>query len=173
MAKVLYSERQAKKYIEFVNRSFSWLYIEKPAFTKYLKSDLNSNKKVLDLGCGEGRTILLLKELGFRDKNIIGVDVSEEMLESAKRKLHGVNFVESDIVKVEFLESSFDVVISNMVFHYLKITELEQVFKKTYSWLKPGGLFIFNTMHPFRYAKYDLDKYFKLDRRKEKTPWGT
>ena len=43
---------------------------EKIIFEKYI----NMNNRILDIGCGTGRTTIYLYEKGFRD--IVGVDIS-------------------------------------------------------------------------------------------------
>ena len=43
---------------------------------------LDTDSKVLDLGCGYGRVLSYLYEKGF--KNLIGVDVSEQLIMQAK-----------------------------------------------------------------------------------------
>jgi len=82
---------------------------EKYVFHKYLKK----KDKVLDLGCGTGRTTFPLHKLGFTD--IIGVDLTPEMIEIA-RELNSyfnteIKFEIGDATSLEFSDSSFDAII--------------------------------------------------------------
>ena len=43
-------------------------------------------------------------------------------------------------------KNTFDCVVSNLVLHY--INDLDEIYKKVYRTLKPGGTFIFNIEHP-------------------------
>ena len=54
-----------------------------------LKSHV-SNKTILELGCGTGRTIPMLFELGI--KNYVGLDFSEKAIAYAKEKIAGKPF---------------------------------------------------------------------------------
>jgi ubiquinone/menaquinone biosynthesis C-methylase UbiE len=47
---------QAVEYSDFANSSFSWLYLEKPLMDKVMSMVSVKNPKVLDAGCGMGRT---------------------------------------------------------------------------------------------------------------------
>ncbi len=73
---------------------------------------------LLDAGCGTGATLGLFN----RDhpcKNYTGIDLSEKMIEAAKRKhLDGIRFVAGDCENLPFEDSSFDVVTCSMSFHH-------------------------------------------------------
>lgn len=58
---------------------------------RYSKFKLKNNKKVLDLGCGDGMGISILKESGIF--NIIGLDVSKTSLRAAEKNHPDVRFV--------------------------------------------------------------------------------
>ena len=52
----------------------------------FIKENLNDNTKgVLDLGCGDGRALMWLKEKGF--KNLYGLDISQTCIDRSKEKL--------------------------------------------------------------------------------------
>ena len=53
-------------------------------------------ESVLDAGCGTGAVIYMLHEK-YPDKNYTGIDLSEKMIEVAKRKnIDGASFVQGD-----------------------------------------------------------------------------
>lgn len=106
-------------------------------------------KKILDLGCGTGRHDILLAEKGY---DIIGVDMSEEMLSVANSQLSSLkprhlslNFIHDDIRTVR-LGSTFDVVTS--LFHVMSYQttndDLFAAFATARAHLKAGGIFIFD-----------------------------
>lgn len=74
---------------------------------------------VLDVGCGTGAIAhaLLERDAGFR---IVGVDVSEKMLNRARHRLagRGVQFVRARAESLPFSDGAFDVVLSASAFHY-------------------------------------------------------
>lgn len=86
------------------------------------------NKKVLDLGCGFGWHCKYC--IDNKALEVVGVDSSKRMLDKA-RKINNdekIEYVESEIETIKFPKESFDVVISSLVFHYIK--DFEEVCKK-------------------------------------------
>lgn len=118
---------------------------EKYVFGQYLqKSD-----KILDLGCGTGRTTFPLYTMGYED--IIGLDLTPEMIEIAK-ELNGhfgveIPFEVADARALKFGEELFDVVIFsfNGLMSIPNIAEREKALQEIARVLKSGGLFIFTT----------------------------
>jgi arsenite methyltransferase len=105
-------------------------------------ADLNEGETVLDLGAGGGMDVLLsAKRVGPTGK-AYGLDMTDEMLELARR-----NADEADVKNVEFLEgyieeiplpdSSIDVIISNCVINLS--TNKTAVFSEMSRVLRPGG----------------------------------
>jgi cytosine/adenosine deaminase-related metal-dependent hydrolase/ubiquinone/menaquinone biosynthesis C-methylase UbiE len=100
---------------------------------------------VLDLGCGSGRWLNLLKDAGAA--NLVGVDLSPEMLSHAKRKLgDSATLICADYADAPILETSVDVVFCNFVLSYVnRPKRFLQFVRKV---LKPGGLFFLSDVHP-------------------------
>ncbi|WP_048055378.1 class I SAM-dependent methyltransferase [Pyrococcus sp. NA2] len=99
--------------------------------------------KVLDLACGVGGFSFLLEDHGFE---VVGIDISEEMIESAKRYAEAreskVEFLVGDAKKIPFEADSFDYVIFiDSLIHFTPL-ELNQVFKEVRRVLKSEGKFI-------------------------------
>lgn len=104
---------------------------------EYMKKE-NVNK-VLDLGCGSGRHIILLAKEGF---NIYGMDISKEGINLTKKNLKELGLkaslkISSCYEKFPFADNFFDAVISTQVIHhnYIEkirycISEIERVLKK-------------------------------------------
>lgn len=99
--------------------------------------------KILDLGAGTGLCSALIKNI-FPHCHITLTDISSNMLEKAKQRFNGianVHFLEHDYHE-QVIPGNYDVVISALSLHHSSQTELGEVFKKIYSALKRGGLFI-------------------------------
>jgi ubiquinone/menaquinone biosynthesis C-methylase UbiE len=93
---------------------------------------------VLDLGCGTGRWLNLLKGAGAA--NLVGVDLSPEMLNRAKAKLSDeATLICADYADAPIPKASVDVVFSNFVLSY--IDEPKRFLHFVRKVLKPGGLF--------------------------------
>src|SRR3989344_2070945 len=81
---------------------------------KILKKILPSDKKlaILDFACGTGRISSYLEELGYQ--NISGIDVSDSMLQEAKKKLKVTQLIKADVndlLGVKKIKKKFDVII--------------------------------------------------------------
>lgn len=105
-----------------------------------LKSlNLSKNSKVLDLGCGTG---LLGRTIIEEYPNIVGVDISTNMIkETRKKEIYSELYI-SDIY--EFLlqnDKKFDLIIAADVFIY--IGDIETIFFELKKCLTSNGYFIF------------------------------
>ena len=69
-----------------------------------------AGRRVLDLGCGEGRFCRLLSERGGA---VVGLDLIREMVATAhKRRLGDEWFVEASAEALPFVDGVFDLVVS-------------------------------------------------------------
>lgn len=118
--------------------------LEQPIFISLLP-DL-SDKNILDIGSGDGTFDRLLIESA---QNVFGIDGSEKMIDVAKSlpKIDGLEFKKIRVENFEFKAESYDLVISRLVFHYIKNFDL--IIKKIRRSLKNDGLLIFSVEHPF------------------------
>ncbi len=80
---------------------------EKPALMS-LCPDLKG-KTVLDLGCGYGENCRLFSEMGA--KKVVGIDISEKMLDIAnnENKPDNVRYYNIDMVNIDTINDVFDV----------------------------------------------------------------
>ncbi|MDA0238941.1 MAG: methyltransferase domain-containing protein [Proteobacteria bacterium] len=97
--------------------------------------------RLLDLGCGTG---LVGKHLAPYTDELVGVDLSPNMLEIADQKGIYTELSESDVLT--YLNSaasrSFDLITAADVFVY--VGALTDVFRQVARVLRPGGLFAFS-----------------------------
>jgi ubiquinone/menaquinone biosynthesis C-methylase UbiE len=90
-------------------------------------------RDVLDVGTGTGAGARALRAR-FEDANVVGVDVSEQMLEEARRHSPGLTFVTGDAANLPFDDESFDVAAHSNMIPFLD--ETKRV-------LRPGGWTVF------------------------------
>jgi trans-aconitate methyltransferase len=78
------------------------------------------HEHVLDLGCGDGKVTAEIARQVPRG-NVVGVDVSREMIEFARSSFGGPNvvFARADASALEFVDQ-FDVVFSNAALHWIR-----------------------------------------------------
>lgn len=104
------------------------------------------DKRVLDLGCGFGWHCQYAVDHGA--SSVIGIDLSEKMLEEARRR-NASPLIEYKCMAVEdfeYIPDTFDVVISSLTFHYLE--SFEDICRKINRCLVAGGTFVFSVEHP-------------------------
>nr|MBA2601069.1 methyltransferase domain-containing protein [Actinomycetota bacterium] len=65
--------------------------------------------RVLEAGCGSGRVLAFLRELGCR---AVGLDFAVEALSEARRRLGAPPMVAGDVTRLPFRDGSFDCVVS-------------------------------------------------------------
>jgi ubiquinone/menaquinone biosynthesis C-methylase UbiE len=94
------------------------------------------NKSIVDLGVGSGEFLSELKQK-FPEARMTGVDISEEMLKLAKKKL-GLTTICSSLENVDrhLPRHGFDLVIAHFVLAYVGP---EIFFEKANELIKPGG----------------------------------
>lgn len=96
-------------------------------------------EKILDLGCGNGNIISLLKEK--RKGNYYGADISPKMIQEGKKRLGpDVELKVADAVKLPYGEEMFDIIICNASFHHY--TEPDKAIEEIKRILKRGGVLI-------------------------------
>lgn len=119
---------------------------EKPALFSLIP-DLNG-KKILDLGCGYGENCTEFLRLGA--SSATGVDISEKMLEVAKKENPQATYIRGDMNDLSFIKEKFDVVFSSLAIHYIE--DFEKLILQVASLLNEGGYFIFSQEHPMNTA---------------------
>jgi ubiquinone/menaquinone biosynthesis C-methylase UbiE len=123
---------------------------------------------VLDLGCGAGELCRRISALGARE--VIGADISANMLELAKKDIPaGVAFQQKAMEDVEFDPGKFDLVVSSLAFHY--VADLQNMFQKIYKFLKPSGLLIFSIEHPILTSSQGIHRGWVKDDSGNKLYW--
>lgn len=110
-------------------------FVSSLAFSLIDILDTKKDEKILDLGCGEGT---LAKEIQNRGAKVIGVDLSEDMVDKAKEK--GIEAFVMGVTNLQFEDETFDKVFSNAVLHWVK--DLNTSAKEISRVLKKDGKFV-------------------------------
>ncbi len=119
------------------------------------------NGPVLDLCCGTGIVTVPLADTGL---DVVGVDISAAMLETARAKVKNNNptFVLADALEFMTTQRFGLVLMTGNAFQcFLSERDIRSLLAKVYEWLRPGGKFIFDTRLPEGYD-FTLDDDFRL-----------
>lgn len=144
---------------------------EWPELQAMLPSDM-SNKRALDLACGEGWFSRWCISRGARE--VDACDISVNMLRKAESRTRTaksesdkcgaagsavgtvgsrtleegtISFSRIDMERLVLRSSAYDLVFCGLALHYVK--NIENVVNQVHSALSPGGLFVFSIEHPF------------------------
>lgn len=107
-------------------------------------ASLKAGETVLDLGSGAGLDCFLAARQVGPMGHVIGLDMTDSMLELARRNrvkvgLENVEFRKGQIEQMPIADASVDVIISNCVINLS--ADKDAVFREAYRVLRPGGRF--------------------------------
>ncbi|MHA1702962.1 MAG: class I SAM-dependent DNA methyltransferase [Promethearchaeota archaeon] len=129
-------------FAEIYDLIYEFLDYEKTA--KKIKKFILKNKRtegneLLDIACGTGRHLKYLK----KDFNCTGVDISDQMLDVARKNFTNIRFIQADMIELD-LKEEFDAIIC--LFSSIGYVKTYENLKKTINnfanHLKPGGVVI-------------------------------
>ncbi len=104
---------------------------------------IGAGKRVLDVGCGTGNISYQIK--GKINADLVGVDVSPDMLKIARRKSLELVCSNTDGLHLPFVDRAFDTIICAYVIHQIK--NLNLLFSECYRVLKRGALVLLTSSH--------------------------
>lgn len=90
---------------------------------------------ILDAGCGTGGNSAHLRRYGA----VTGIDYSADALRLARRR-HGLRLARASVETLPFLDSSFDLVLSNDVLCHLGVANDARAVRELARVLRPGGV---------------------------------
>jgi SAM-dependent methyltransferase len=120
-----------------------------PGILKVLEENGIPEGLVVDLGCGSGLWARELLQAGYR---VLGIDISEAMIEIAREKAPGAEFRVGSLFEAQIPPCDAVTAVSE-VLNYLfdpenEVRGLDLVFGRVYEALRPGGVFVFDVLGP-------------------------
>ncbi len=131
---------------------------EKAEIISYLP-DLKE-KKVLDLGSGIGR---FTRHFASQAHHVTSTDLMPHFVEKNQKDhadFSNVAYICSDVMKLDFEESSFDFVFLHWLLMYLEDDQMKLLFDRIHSWLKPQGELFFRESCRVKRIKNTTDGYY-------------
>ena len=148
--------------------AFSGEHEKKPKDREILdrfSQEIGDRSPVWDFGCGPGQTTRYLKNLGIQ---ISGLDVSDRILDQAKRRHPDIHFRKGNILALEFEKDSIAAIVAFYAIVHFTKDQVGKAFREIYRVLNPGGRFLFtyhiggDTIHlnEFLGKQIDIDFMF-------------
>ena len=108
------------------------------------QANIQPSQRVLDLGCGTGTLVVLLKRK-YPAAEIVGVDPDPKALQRAQKKVRragvAVQLDEGFADELPYEAGTFDRVLSSFMLHHLEEHEREKTLREVLRVLKPAGTF--------------------------------
>jgi ubiquinone/menaquinone biosynthesis C-methylase UbiE len=125
-----------------------------------------SRGRMIDLGCGPGQTTRFLFECGVKD--ILGTDLSSNMVEVAKGSHPSIAFEVADMLQLQYADGSVGSAIAFYSIVHFDYELVKVAFKEVFRILVSGGQFLFSfhvgseTIHLDSFLEKDvnIDFYF-------------
>ena len=121
-------------FLENLPKSYQKLFEEEK---KYLQKIITLDAKVLDVGCGSGRSVF---DILSKTKNIVGIDHSDRAVAEAKNnfsKYSSIKILKADATQLPFDNGEFDFVICVFTFanfadkKFVILEEMKRVLKES------------------------------------------
>lgn len=135
---------QLARLVSFVNKIEGETYPEAPSFihseitgkvldTILPQYQINQGARILDIGCGQGPALNILRDKGYR--STVGITLNDEDVRICRKNGHDVRKMDQSFL--EFTDASFDLVwarhvIEHSIFPYFTLAEFARV-------MAPGG----------------------------------
>lgn len=169
----MYSDVFCKVYNEF-----GWNYYPEifgQLLLKWLEQNQLKPKTAMDLACGTGILCAILHDAGMEAS---GMDFSSGMIDIARKNNPDIHFDVADMTTYR-PQKQFDLVTctGDAINHISSLSNVEKIFQNVYTYLAPGGCFVFDilnenevsTSEPFEMDFTDTTKvWFQMTRPDEK-----
>ena len=123
--------------------------------------DIRDGGTVLEIGCGTGSIWLGREDIVSRCRKLVLTDLSEGMLETAKKNLGervNIEYQKMDIQDLPFMNGTFDVVIANSMLYH--VPDIKKGLQEVRRVLKKGGVFYCSTYGEHNFTD-SLEEWFK------------
>lgn len=125
----------------------------------YLQNHIQRGAKILDVGCGSGHMLEMLRKYGYE---MAGIEPAANMRQAAQKRNPEVQILDATADALPFKDASFDIVLAIEIFRYLHQDECLKGYEEALRVLKPGGYFIFTMQN--RYCLDGFPLYYTLKR---------
>lgn len=107
---------------------------QQKVLVEWLRATGRTDLDIIEIGCGSGWLCPSLKPFG----HVTAVDLSDEVLARARRRVPDVDFIAGDVMEMDFHDNAFDVIITIETLAHIE--DQTAFIAKLARMLRPGGL---------------------------------
>ncbi len=133
--------KTAERYAEKFKNELEWKHFDQIILKAFSEKNI-SKGPLIDLGCGPGQTTRFLLDNGFT--NIIGTDLSPEMVKVASKYHPSIRFEVADLLKLNYSQKTFGSAIAFYAIVHFDYEQIKTTFKEIKKILIEGGEFLFS-----------------------------
>jgi pseudaminic acid biosynthesis-associated methylase len=86
--------------------------------------------RILEVGCNIGNQLLCLQRMGF--ENLYGIEPQDYAVETAKRRVKGIQIIKGNIFDIPFKDGYFDLVFTSGVLIHISPQNIKKALKEIY-----------------------------------------
>jgi 2-polyprenyl-3-methyl-5-hydroxy-6-metoxy-1,4-benzoquinol methylase len=153
---------QTLRELEYINRTLGGNAVTVSGVRQLLKGNKGESIHILDLGCGGGDMLKLLKRRITIKATGKGIDANPHIVNYARQYNHdsAISFAEMDILSDEFRRESCDVAIATLFFHHFSESQLVEIFSHLKKQASIG--IVINDLHRHWLAYHSIKLLTKL-----------
>lgn len=137
---------------------FRWQLCPFTDIEKFIPKQAN----VIDIGCGLGMLSNYLA-LMSKDRQVLGIDISEKRINDAKKTLYGrrnIEFLLAGIKNIKFGDR--DAVVMTDFLHHISFEQQENLLREISTRLKAGGRLVIQEVDSSHFFQFFLTKFIDM-----------
>lgn len=149
--------KQTLRELEFINRTLGGNEVTLGAIKELLKNDQSKSLHVIDLGCGGGDMLKILRKKLPMSSTFKGMDANPNIIQYASSQNDqpsSISFVTVDVLSDEFRKETCDVAVATLLFHHFTEEKLGSILSQLNQQARIG--IVINDLHRHPIAYYSI-----------------
>ncbi|WP_276979181.1 class I SAM-dependent methyltransferase [Flavobacterium filum] len=133
--------KTAENYAEKFLNELDQKHFDRMLLTAFCEQNKNKGQ-LIDFGCGPGQTTNFIYNCGL--ENILGTDLSDEMVKVAKRHNPTINFEQADLLNLKYKDNAFGAAIAFYAIVHFDYDQIKTALTEVKRILVDKGEFVFS-----------------------------